>query len=170
VCLLSPQCTRRHRPTACEKLRKLSLQHRQSVIAEKELCVYCLGYSDLDTVRTRDCTKRKTQAHWLSVEARDPSAPPCVDRELPPVEPKVGRVLYACCANIRVKLASDSRTDSYKAQLATLFEPKRQMSVIALDAAIGPGLPYRTLPKVEDARQRQEGVNRLTLPARGQAR
>jgi hypothetical protein len=42
-CLLDPHCGERHRATACEKFRELSLQHRQSVIAEKELCANCLS-------------------------------------------------------------------------------------------------------------------------------
>jgi hypothetical protein len=37
-CLLASHCGMRHRPAACEKFKDLSLQHRQSVIAEKELC------------------------------------------------------------------------------------------------------------------------------------
>jgi hypothetical protein len=107
VCLLFPQSMQRHRPTACEKLRKLSLQHRQSVIAAKELCVYCLRHSDLEVVKTRECTKKNTRAHWLSSEARDPHMLPHVDRELPPVEPKAGRIPYACHTNIRIKTESD---------------------------------------------------------------
>ncbi len=47
-CLLAPQCGARHRATACKKFRDLSLQHRQSVIAERELCANCLRHSDLD--------------------------------------------------------------------------------------------------------------------------
>ena len=36
-CLLAPHCRERHRASACERFKGLSLQHRQSVIAEKEL-------------------------------------------------------------------------------------------------------------------------------------
>jgi hypothetical protein len=61
--LLSTQRTRRHRPTAYEKFRKLSLQHRQSVITAKELCVYCLRHSNLDPAKMRECIKRNTQAY-----------------------------------------------------------------------------------------------------------
>jgi hypothetical protein len=34
-CLLSPHCRERHRATACERFKSMSLQHRQSIIAEK---------------------------------------------------------------------------------------------------------------------------------------
>jgi hypothetical protein len=43
ACLLAP-----HRPAACDKFQDLSLQHRQSVIAAKELCIRCLCHSDLE--------------------------------------------------------------------------------------------------------------------------
>jgi hypothetical protein len=36
-CLLAPHCRERHRVTACERFKSLSLQHRQSIIAEQEL-------------------------------------------------------------------------------------------------------------------------------------
>ena len=36
-CLLSPHCGERHRALACEMFKSLSLQHRQSIIAEQEL-------------------------------------------------------------------------------------------------------------------------------------
>ena len=35
-CLLAPHCRERHRATACEKFKSLSLPHRQSIIAEQE--------------------------------------------------------------------------------------------------------------------------------------
>ena len=41
-CLLAPHCRERHRATACERFKSLSLQHRQSIIAEQELCANCL--------------------------------------------------------------------------------------------------------------------------------
>jgi hypothetical protein len=112
VCLLSPQCMRRHRPTACDKFRRLSLQHRGSVILAKELCVHCLRHSGLDVAKVRECTRRNSQAHWLSSKARDPHAPPRVDRELPPMERKASRVVYTCHTNIRAKTVSDSHSDS----------------------------------------------------------
>jgi hypothetical protein len=118
----------RHRPTACEKLRKLSLQHRQSVIAAQELCVYCLRHSDLEVVKTRECTN--TRAHWVSSEARDPHMLPHVDRELPPVD--------TICLPHQHQDKDGVR--SYSAELPTIFDTKRQMSVIAMDAAIGRGL------------------------------
>ncbi len=79
----------------------------------------------------------------------EPGAQLGPDREQPPVEAKAGRIVYACRTNIRVKAVSDSHIKSYRAELATLFSTKRQMSVIALDAAMGQGLPYRTVPEVE---------------------
>ncbi len=36
-CLLAPHCRERHRATACEKFKSLSLHHRQSIIVEQEL-------------------------------------------------------------------------------------------------------------------------------------
>ncbi len=59
VCLISPQCSQRHKPSASDKFKGLSLQHPQSVIAAKELCVRCLRHSDLDTVTVKECTRRK---------------------------------------------------------------------------------------------------------------
>jgi hypothetical protein len=64
-CLLAPHCGERHRATACEKFRDLSLQHRQSVIAEKELCANCLRHSDLDESKKRDCIRRAAPPHWV---------------------------------------------------------------------------------------------------------
>jgi hypothetical protein len=104
-----------------------------SVIAEKELCAYCLRHSNLDVARTRECIRRNTRAHWLSSEARDPQASPRVDRELPLVEQKAGRTSYACRTNIRVKMTADSQADSYIAKLFTLFETRQQMSAIVTE-------------------------------------
>jgi hypothetical protein len=64
-CLLAPHCGMRHRATACEKFRVLSLQHRQSVIAEKELCASCLRHSDLDKSKKRDCIRRAAPPQWV---------------------------------------------------------------------------------------------------------
>jgi hypothetical protein len=58
-CLLAPHCGMRHRATACEKFRELSLQHRQSVIAEKELCASCLRHSDLDESKRGTASGRR---------------------------------------------------------------------------------------------------------------
>ncbi len=94
------------------------------MIAAKELCAHCLHHSGLDTAEVRECTKKNTRPHWLSSEARDPCAPTCTERKLPPVEQRAGRVVYACGTNIRVKAVSDSHADSYSAELATLFSTK----------------------------------------------
>jgi hypothetical protein len=79
VCLLSPQCLQRHRPTVCDKFKGLSLQHMRSVIVAKELCAHCLRHSGLDAAKVRECTKKSTQAHWLSSEAINPRIPPRSD-------------------------------------------------------------------------------------------
>ncbi len=47
-CLLAPHCGDRHRAMACEKFKGLSLPHRQSIIAEQELCANCLRHSEND--------------------------------------------------------------------------------------------------------------------------
>jgi hypothetical protein len=60
ACLLEPHCGRRYRPSACDKFKDLSLQHRQSVIAAKELCVRCLRHSDLDESKKKECIRRGT--------------------------------------------------------------------------------------------------------------
>ena len=57
-CLLAPHCGDRHRAMACEKFRGLSLPHRQSIIAEQELCANCLRHSDNDVRRKKDCLRR----------------------------------------------------------------------------------------------------------------
>jgi hypothetical protein len=147
-CLLAPHCGRRHRPSTCEKLKDLSLQHRQSVIAEKELCVRCLRHSDLDKSKKKECIRRGTPPHWLGSDVKRPDGPQCQDRDLPPVEAKAGRSAYACRINIRVKTKSDSHKEAHGASLATLFSATRQMSAIALGTAIEQGLPYRVVPEV----------------------
>ena len=48
-----------------ERVKDLSLQHRQSVIAEKELCARCLHHSDLDESKKRDCIRREAPPHWV---------------------------------------------------------------------------------------------------------
>jgi hypothetical protein len=85
VCLLLPQCSQRHRPSACDKFKGLSLQHWRSVISAKELCMRCLRHSDLDAAKVSECTRRDTPPHWLGNEVRDPDAQPRKERELPPV-------------------------------------------------------------------------------------
>ena len=115
------------------------------MIAAKELCVRCLRHSDLNDIRRR----RRIPPHWLGSDVREPGAPPRQERDLPPVEAKAGRQVYACRINIRVKTESDSHKEAYSAELAPLFSTTKQMSVIALSAAIGQGLPYRTVPEVD---------------------
>ncbi len=60
-CLLAPYCGQQHRPAACDKFKDLSLQHRQLIIAEKELCTRCLRHSDLDESKKKDCIRRRTR-------------------------------------------------------------------------------------------------------------
>jgi hypothetical protein len=63
ACLLAPHCGQRHRPSACGRFKDLSLQHRQSVIVAKELCVSCLHHSDFDESKKKECIRRGTQPH-----------------------------------------------------------------------------------------------------------
>ncbi len=93
ACLLAQQCSRRHKPAACDKFKGLSLQHRRSVIAAKELCVRCLRHSDLDEIKKKECIRRKIPPHWLGSDMREPGAPPHQERDLPPVEAKAGRLV-----------------------------------------------------------------------------
>jgi hypothetical protein len=148
ACLLAPHCEQRHMPSACTRFKDLSLQHRQSVIAAKELCVRCLRLSELDEIKKKEFIGKMIQPHWLGSDVRRPDVPPRQERDLPPVEAKAGRLVYACRTNIRVKTELDSHKEAYSAELTTLFSTTRQMSVIALSAAIGRGLPYRTVPEV----------------------
>ena len=148
-CLLAPHCGERHRATACEKFRELSLQHRQSVIAEKELCANCLRHSDLDESKKRDCIRKATPPHWLSSSVRRPGRSPSQERELPPpVEAKAGRSTYACRIDIWVKTKLDLHKEEYGASLTTLFSASRQMSAIVQSVAVEKGVPYRTVPEV----------------------
>ncbi|MFO0001121.1 MAG: hypothetical protein ACK559_08325 [bacterium] len=90
-CLLTPHCRERHRATACEKFKGLSLLHRQSIIAEQERCAICLRHSDLD-VRKRDCLRRAAEPHWVGSSVRRPGrAPSPVEEMLTPVEPVAGK-------------------------------------------------------------------------------
>ncbi len=75
ACLVAPHCGQRHRPSACGKFKDLSLQHRQSVIAAKELCVSCLRHSDLDESKKMECIRRGTPPHWLGSDVRQPDVP-----------------------------------------------------------------------------------------------
>ncbi len=146
-CLLAPHCELRHRPAACEK--DLSLQHRQSIIAEKELCARCLRHSDLDESKKRDCIRKMAPPHWLGSSLRRPGRSPSRERELPPpVEAKAGRSAYACHIDIRVRTKLDSHQEEYGASLTTLFSASRQMSAIVQATAVEKGVPYRTVPEV----------------------
>jgi hypothetical protein len=147
-CLLTPHCGRRHRPAACEKFKDLSLHHRQSVIAEKELCAGCLRHNYLDESKKKDCIRRGTPPHWLSSSVRRSDASPSQDRELPPVEAKAGRSTYACRIDIRVKTKSDLQKEVYGASLTMLFSASRQMSAIVQSTAVEKGVPYRIVPEV----------------------
>jgi hypothetical protein len=71
VCILSPQCLQRHRPSTCDKFKGLSLQHRRSVIAAKELSMRCLRHSDVDAVKVRECIRRDNLPHWLGSDVRE---------------------------------------------------------------------------------------------------
>ncbi len=84
----------------------------------------------------------------LGSEVSQPDAPAHQDRDLPPVEAKPGRLVYACRTNIRVKKESDSHKEAYSAELTTLVSTTRQMSAITLSAEIRRGLPYRMVPEV----------------------
>jgi hypothetical protein len=71
VCLPSLQCLQRHRPSACDKFKGLSLQHWRSVIAAKELCARYLRHSNLDAVKVCECTRKDTPPHWLGSDVRE---------------------------------------------------------------------------------------------------
>jgi hypothetical protein len=147
-CLLALHCGMWHRPAACEKFEDLSLQHRQSVIAEKELCARCQRHSDLDESKKRNCIRKATPPHWLGSSVRRPGRSPSRDRELPPpMEAKAGRSTYACRIDIWVKTKLDSQKEEYGASLTTLFSASRQLSAIVQTAAVEKGVPYRTVPE-----------------------
>jgi hypothetical protein len=95
VCLISPQCSKRHKPSASDKFKGLSLQHWQSVIAAKELCVHCLRHSNLDAVTLKECTRRKTPPHWLGSEAAPGEGSAAGGG-------KGSRLMFACRTNIMV--------------------------------------------------------------------
>ncbi len=70
-------------------------------------------FTDLDAAEVSECTRRDTLPHWLGNEVKDPDTQSCMERELAPVEVKAGRIVYACCTNIRVKAVLDSHANSY---------------------------------------------------------
>ncbi len=135
------------------------MHHRWSEIAAKELC---LRHRDLDKVKVSECIRRNTPPHWLGSDVRDPDAQPRAEVELPGVEGKAGRIVWACRTTIRVKAESDSHAQSYSAELSMLFSTKRQMSVITLGAGIGQELCAGSR---SDVRRRPQGkVKQTFLP------
>jgi hypothetical protein len=148
-CLLAPHCRERHRSTACVKFKSLSLQHRQSVIAEKELCANCLRHSDLDASKKRDCVKRAAEPHWVGSSVRRPRKTPSPEREMPqPVEPEAGKATSACRMDVMARTKMDSRKEEYGASLSVLFCASRQMTAIVQTVAVEKGLPWRMVPEV----------------------
>ncbi|MFN9902551.1 MAG: hypothetical protein ACK55Z_27975, partial [bacterium] len=61
---------------ACAQFQSLSLPHRQSIIAEQELCANCLRHSDLDVRKRRDCIRRAAEPHWVGSSVRRPGRTP----------------------------------------------------------------------------------------------
>ncbi len=148
-CLLAPHCRERHRATTCEKFKGLSLQHRQSVIAEKELCANCLRHSDLYASKKRDCTERAAEPHWVGSSVRRPGKTPSPEREMPsPVEPELGKATYACRMDVMARTKTDSRKEECGASLSVLFCASRQMTAIVQTVAVEKGLHWRTVPEV----------------------
>ncbi len=148
-CLLAPHCRERHRATACKKFKGLSLQYRQSVIAEKELCANCLRHSDLDASKKKECVRRVAEPHWVGSSVRRPGKTPSPEREMPlPVEAEAGKVTYACRMDVMARTKMDSRKEEYGASLAALFCASRQMTAVVQTVAVEKGLPWRTVPEV----------------------
>ncbi len=148
-CLLAPHCRERHRATACERFKSLSLQHRQSIIAEQELCLNCLRHSDLDVSKRRDCIKRAAEPHWVGSSVRRPGRTPSLGREIPtPVEPEAGKASYACRTDVMARTKKDLRQEEYGADLSVLFCASRQLTAVVQSVAIEKGLPWRTVPEV----------------------
>ena len=141
-CLLAPHCRERHRATACEKFKSLSLPHRQSIIAEQELCAICLRHSDLDVRKRRDCLRRAAEPHWVGSSVRRPGRTPSPVEEMPTqVEPAAGRAIYACRMDVMARTKADLRQEEYGADLSVLFCPARQMTAVVQSVAIEKGLP-----------------------------
>jgi hypothetical protein len=148
-CLLAPHCRERHRATACERFKSLSLQHRQSIIAEQELCANCLRHSDLDASKRRDCIERAAEPHWVGSSVRRPGKTPSPEREMPtPVEPEAGKASYACRMDVMARTKTDLRKEEYGASLSVLFCASRQMTAIVQSVAVEKGLHWRTVPEV----------------------
>jgi hypothetical protein len=148
-CLLTPHCRERHRAMACVKFKSLLLQHRQSIIAEQELCANCLRHSDLDVRKRRDYIRRAAEPHWVGSSVRRPGRTPSPVMEMPTqVEPVAGRASYACRMDVMARTKKDLRQEEYGADLSVLFCPVRQMTAIVQSVAIEKGLPWRTVPEV----------------------
>ena len=148
-CLLAPHCRERHRAMACEKFKSLSLPHRQSIIAEQELCANCLRHSDLDVRKRRDCLRRAAEPHWVGSSVRRPGRTPSPVEEMPtPAEPVAGKAIYACRMDVMAKTKADLRQDEYGTDLSVLFCPARQMTAVVQSVAIEKGLPWRAVPEV----------------------
>jgi hypothetical protein len=148
-CLLAPHCGERHRAMACEKFRGLSLPHRQSIIAERELCASCLRHSENDVRRKKDCLRRAAEPHWVGSSVRRPGRTPSPVEEMPtPGAPAAGKVSYACRMEIMVKTKADLRQGEYGADLSVLFCPTRQMTAVVESVAIEKGIPWRAVPEV----------------------
>jgi hypothetical protein len=146
-CLLALHCRERHRVTACERFKSLSLQHRQSIIAEQELCANCLRHSNLDARKKRDCIKRAAEPHWVGSSVRRPGSTPSPERRMPTqVEPMAGRASYACRMEIMARTKKDLRQEENGADLSVLFCTSRQMTAVVQSVAIEKGLPWRTVP------------------------
>jgi hypothetical protein len=148
-CLLAPQCGERHKAMACEKFRGLSLPHRQSIIAEQELCANCLRHSENDVRRKKDCLRRAAEPHWVGSSVRRPRRTPSPVEEMPtPGAPAAGKVSYACRMEVMVKTKADLRQGEYGADLSVLFCPTRQMTAVVESVAIEKGIPWRAVPEV----------------------
>jgi hypothetical protein len=127
----------------------LSLQHRQSVIAEQELCANCLRHSDLDASKRRDCIERAAEPHWVGSSVRRPGKTPSPEREMPsPVEPEAGKASYACRMDVMARTKTDSQKEEYGASLSVLFCASRQMTAIVQSVAVEKGLHWRKVPEV----------------------
>jgi hypothetical protein len=134
---------------ACEKFRGLSLPHRQSIIAEQELCASCLRHSDNDIRRKRDCLRRAAEPHWVGSSMRRPGRTPSPVEEMPtPGQPAAGQASYACRMDVMVKTKADLRQGEYGTDLSVLFCPTRQMTAIVQSVAIEKRIPWRAVPEV----------------------
>ena len=148
-CLLAPHCGDRHRAMACEKFKGLSLPHRQSIIAEQELCANCLRHSENDIRRRKECLRRAAEPHWVGSSVRRPGRTPSPVEEMPTLGASAaGKVIFACRMEVMVKTKADLRQGEYGADLSVLFCPTRQMTAVVESVAIEKGIPWRAVPEV----------------------